>query len=142
MPRQFELISVNKLAQLARIVQKHNLPTPLNSRQDPIVILSILPHPRIHINYIHSLNALADPLGQTAQPLRQQLGPEAVVTAHVCQVDDHLELAAGLVLLECKKDVVDKKVAVDLRGLKVEVLTVFKNYENVALKSVDSDINI
>ena len=68
---QLELIHLDELVQLGRMIDEDNFAAAFGGRQYAIVILGVLTHPRVHVYDVGHLEAFGYAFGQTAEPLRE-----------------------------------------------------------------------
>lgn len=117
--RQLLLVRLDVLGQLGRGVDELEPLAALQARQQPLVVLGVLPHPRVAVVDVHGRHVLVGEAGEHHEPLGQEVGLEAVAGSHVGQVHHDL-VGFGVVGLEGEEDVVDEQVSVYLARFEPE----------------------
>lgn len=107
------LVWLDVLRQLRRRVDELKPFAALQSRQQPLVVLGVLPHPRVAVIDVHGRDVLISEPGKDHEPLGQEVGLEAIARSHVCQVHDDF-VGFGIIGLEGEEDVVDEQVSIYL----------------------------
>jgi len=117
--RQLLLVRLDVLGQLRRRVDELEPLAALQARQQPLVVLGVLPHPGVAVVDEDGRHVLVGEAGEHHEPLGQEVGLEAVAGPHVREVHHDL-IGLGVVGLEREEDVVDEQVPVDLARLEPE----------------------
>lgn len=110
---QLLLVRLNVLSQPGGGVDEQQLLAALQSRQQSLVVLGVLPHPRVAVIDKHSGHILVSKVREDHKPLGQEVGLETVAWADMSQVHDNL-VGLGVVGLQGEQNVVDEKVTIDL----------------------------
>lgn len=113
---QLLLVRFDMLGQLRRRVDELEPLAALQTRQQPLVVLGVLPHPRVAVVDVHGRHVLVREPGEHHKPLGQEVGLEAIAGSHVCQVHDDF-VGFSVVGLEGEEHVVDEQVSVYLARL-------------------------
>lgn len=101
------------LCQLSRGVDELEPFTALESGQQPLVILGVLPHPSVAVVDVDGSHILVREARKHNKPLGQKVCLKPVAWADMCQVD-HYFIGLCVVGLESKEDMVDEQVSIDL----------------------------
>lgn len=115
--RQLLLVGLDVLCQLGRGVNELESLAALQPRQQPLVVLGVLPDPGVAVVHVDSRDVLVGEAGEHHEPLGQKVGLEAIAGSHVCQVDHDL-IGFGVVRFESEEDMIDEQVSVNLTGFK------------------------
>lgn len=111
--RQLLLVRFDVLSQLSRRVNELKPFAALQSRQQPLVVFGVLPHPGVAVVDINSCNILVGKARKDHEPLGQEVGLEAIAGSHMCQVYYYL-VGLSVVGFEGEEDVVDEQVSIYL----------------------------
>jgi hypothetical protein len=110
---QLLLIGLDEVVQARDVIEKDELPRSLDRREDPIVILGVLSHPRVAVVDVTRLQIVVETVGHADEPFRQIVRLEPIVGTRVSEVDDQLE-RLRLERLQRQQNVIDEQVAVHL----------------------------
>lgn len=101
------------LCQLSRGVNELEPFTALESCQQPLVILGVLPYPSVAVVDIDGSHILISKARKHNKPLGQKVCLKPVAWPDMCQVN-HYFIGLCVVGLESEEDMVDEKVSIDL----------------------------
>lgn len=110
---QLLLVRFDVFGQFSRRVNELKPFTALQSRQQPLVVLGVLPHPGVAVVDIDSCNVLVGKARKDDKPFGQEVSLEAVAGPHMCQIYHYL-VGLRIVGFEGEEDVVDEQVSVYL----------------------------
>lgn len=113
--RQLLLVRLNVLSQLGRRVDELEPLAALQARQQPLVVLGVLPHPGVAVVHVNSRNILIGKTRKDYKPLGKEVSLEAIAGPYVGQVYYNL-IGLGVVGFEREENMVDEQVTVDLSG--------------------------
>lgn len=101
------------LCQLSRGVDELEPFTALESRQQPLMILGVLPYPSVAVVDVDGGYILIRKARKHNKPLGQKVSLETVAWADMCQVDHYL-IGLCVVGFESKEDMIDEQVSIYL----------------------------
>lgn len=82
--RQLLLVGFNVLGQLSRRVNELEPFAALESRQQPLMVFGVLPHPGIAVVDVDSCYVLICKARKDHKPLGQEVGLEAIAGSYMC----------------------------------------------------------
>lgn len=111
--RQLLLVGFDVLGQLSRRVDELKPLAALQSRQQPLVVLGVLPHPGVAVVDVDGCDILVGKARKDYEPLGQEVGLEAIAGSHMCQVHYYF-VGLSVVGFEGEEDMIDEQVSIYL----------------------------
>lgn len=113
------LVWLDVLGQPGGGVDEQQLLAALQAGQEPLVVLGVLPHPRVAVVDVDGRYVLVGEPREDDEPFGKEVRLKAVAGAGVSQVHYYL-IRFGIVGFEGEQHMVDKQVSIYLPGLKPE----------------------
>lgn len=110
---QLLLVRLDVLGQPGGRVDEQQLLAALEAREQPLVVLGVLAHPRVAVVHKHGRHVLIGKIREDHKPLGEEISLEAIAWANVGEVHHNL-IRLGVIGLKGKEHMVDEEVAVDL----------------------------
>jgi hypothetical protein len=105
------LVDVDEFVQSRDVIEKDPFPRSLDGRENPVVILGVLSHPRIAIVDVIRLTIVIETIRHADEPLGKIIGLESIVGTRVSEIDDQFE-RLGLKEFESEENVRDQQITI------------------------------
>lgn len=115
--RKFLLVVVYVLGQFPRRVNENEPFAAFQARQEPLMVLGVLPHPRVAVVDEDGRHVFVSESWENYKPLGQEVCFETVAGPGMGEV--HYDLIwLGIVRLQCQQNMIYQQVPIDLASLK------------------------